>query len=544
MAPTPGLNGQAKDVRALEESYDVAIVGGGIVGTGIARDASLRGLKVLLLEQEDFGYGTTARSSRLVHGGLRYLAHCDFGLVRQDMKERELLLRKAPHLVRPISFLIPVYDSGVFRRLYLRAGLMLYDLLAFGSSLPHNAWMPRNDVLEMEPGLECRELRGAFRYADAQVDMPERLCIENVLDAVAHGARAFNYMRVAKLVRNGNVVAGVEVDDLVGGDRYTVKARVVVNAAGPWAAAVAGDQASLKMLRLSQGSHIVTESLSRNAVVTFSQRDGRLLFIIPWLGQSLVGTTDIEYHGDPAAVRPTLAEVSYLLESAEKLCSAGGSSHPIHYALAGLRALASKGGTSTSNVSRTHKIIVHERQGGPSGLLSVFGGKLTGYRHIAQQVTDEVCALLGHTAHCRTAEEPLPGARDWKRPTSDEVERVARRHGLMQKTVVHLHDLYGSKADDVLALIEQDSGAAKPLYSGSEEVIAQVRYAVIHEGARRVADVLLRRCTSGLLSGQGRAGAPIVAGEMGRLLGWGQDRVDEEVCAYLATLDRDFPAVI
>jgi glycerol-3-phosphate dehydrogenase len=529
-----------RDPRSLAGSYDLIIVGGGIVGTGIARDASRRGLKVLLLEQEDYGYGTTARSSRLIHGGLRYLAHLDFRLVRKDLEERQTLLRIAPHLVRPVSFLIPVYGSSGWQRLYLGTGLHLYDILARGSTLPKHVWLPRADALAMEPRLEHRRLQGAFRYHDAQVDMPERLCIENLLDSASHGGVAFNYTRVHSLTSQSGRVTGVEVEDLMGSGRHTPKAKLVVNAAGPWASKLLGGLARDNLLRLSRGTHIITDPISQHAIVTFSQRDGRLMFIIPWLGNSLIGTTDIEYNGDPAAVRPTRAEVDYLRESARQLFPQSTLNDP-HYSLAGLRALVASRKASTSRVTRAHRVIIHSQQGGPECLISVFGGKLTGYRHIAEQVTDIVCRQLGHTAPCTTREEPLPSARGWQDTATSLMEQLASKHVIAEKTQRHLAQLHGARLPAILNHTLADPTAARPLYEGCVEILAQVRHAVLCEGAQTVADVLLRRCTTGLEPGQGHAAAACVASEIGNLLGWSEERVAAEIATYETTLARDLP---
>jgi glycerol-3-phosphate dehydrogenase len=535
------MNSHSRNPKCLSEGYDVIIVGGGITGTGIARDASRRGLSVLLLEQEDFGYGTTARSSRLVHGGLRYLAHLDFGIVRQDLKEREILLHHACHLVRPISFLIPLYGPSTFRRFYLGAGLTLYDLLARGSSLSPHKWLSRSETLNMELSLEPRELKGAFRYADAQVDMPERLCVENLLDATDHGATVFNYVRATGFTRNADGITGVEVEDLVGGDRYSPHAKMVVSATGPWAGEILGPTGD-GMLRLSQGSHLVTDGISQNAIVTLSERDGRLLFVIPWLGRSLIGTTDVEYTGDASSVRPTGLEIRYLKESIRGLFPNSASSST-HYSMAGLRALVPSRGGRTSNVSRTHKVVAHQELGGPQGLVSVFGGKLTSYRLIAEQATDAVCRCLRHNVPCNTREAPLPGAHNWH-PAAANVEQIATEYALAPDTVRHLSQLYGARMDEVLGYVRDDPATARPLFGGSPEIVAQVRHAVLHEGAQKVADVLLRRCTTGLGPDQGREAVATVAEEMRQLLGWGPGQVAEQVVAYERTLARDFPQEI
>ena len=270
-----------RDFGSLENTFDVVVIGGGIIGCGIARDSALRGLKTLLLEKEDFSYGTTSRSSRLIHGGLRYLRQFQFGLVRQDMREREVLLRIAPHLVHPLPFLIPLAKPS--DRAVMAAGTLLYDILSFDKTLPSRKHFSHAETLLMEPDLRIEGLRGSYRYHDCEVPFTERLCLENALSAAENGAIVLNHAKVTDILKDGKTVKGVQVQDVLTGRAYAVTSRMVVNAAGHWMDALCGMVYSqpMRLVRRTKGIHLVTRRLSNNALVLFAKSDGRLWFIIP-----------------------------------------------------------------------------------------------------------------------------------------------------------------------------------------------------------------------------------------------------------------------
>jgi len=385
-------------LRGLDRTFDLLIVGGGIIGAGIARDAALRGLDVALVEKADYGGGTTAGSTRLIHGGLRYLAMLDFRLVRLDLRERETLLRIAPHLVKPLAFLIPFHGRNPLYRAKLQAGLRLYDALSRDRSLPGHRFLTAAEVRREEPCLEVRGLQGAALYYDAQVDSPERLALENILDARARGAVALNYCEAV-----GRAPGGLLVRDTITEATTEVRARVMVNAAGPWFDRVAARIAPphpRPLIRTTKGIHLACAPVSRQANVLFSRVDGRLFFVIPWQGYSWVGTTDTDFTGDPALARATREDADYLLASARPFFP--GLAAP-YWSNAGVRALVTAKGDESS-VSRLHR--VHSAP----GLVSVLGGKITGYRAIAEEATEAVCSQLKTPRRERslTAETPLP----------------------------------------------------------------------------------------------------------------------------------------
>ncbi len=522
------------------EKFDLIVVGGGIVGAGIARDATLRGLKTLLLEKEDFAYGTTSRSSRLIHGGLRYLQHLDFRLVRQDMREREILLRIAPHLVHPLPFLIPI--TRPLDRVVMALGMRLYDLLSSDKTILSYQYLSRRETLELEPSLELKSLAGAYLFYDCQVPFAERLCLENALSAAEHGASVVNHAKLTGIVKQGNAISGVNLEDVLSGQSYQIAAHMLVNAAGHWADEVCGmlHSSAKPMLRRTKGIHLLVPKICRNALIIFAQADGRLLFTIPWQDYSLIGTTDTDYSGDLDAVHAEGKDVAYLLAEVRQAFS-GVQMEDIFYTTAGLRSLVDSGTRRASDVSRAHKLIDHEKRDGVVGFISVAGGKLTGYRAIAQEAVDLVCHKLGIKTSCTTAELPLPGASS---VSKQEVETAAQESGLPQGTLAHLNALYGSRFYNILKLARSDARGGQAICPHSPDILAQIWHAVKEEGALTVGDFLLRRSMVGLSSCQGLDAVETVAQEMGRLLGWSTDEQRRQVETYrsLIALSQRFRA--
>lgn len=517
--------------RLHNEEFDVVVIGGGIIGAGIARDAALRGLRVALFEKRDFGSGTTAGSTRLIHGGLRYLEMLDFRLVRMDLRERETLLKIAPHLVRPLEFIVPFYDATAFYRWKMKIGMMLYDLLSFDKSLPDHRSLSGDEVAEMEPALRREGLQGAVLYYDAQADSPERLCIENIIDAVGHGAQTFNYAEVVGAVRESGGVRGVRVRDLLSGTggEVEVRARVVVNASGAWFDRVARGLTDepTDRIRTTKGIHLTCAPVTRRAVVVFSPIDDRLMFVIPWLGYSWLGTTDTDFAGDPATAHATKEDVAYTIESAARRLPALATSE-IYYSNAGVRALVKKDG-SESSVSRMHR-IADGAGSGASNLISVMGGKITGYRQIAEEATDAVCSKLNNTAPCVTARSPLPGASDGG--SRANVEREGSSAGLTTEAVEHLKNLYGTRSAKVISVAAEDASLCERLSPFAHDIAAQVPFAAREEQCSRVADFLLRRTMLGFSEDQGRSAVLRVAALLARELGWSEERTRSEIEEY------------
>jgi glycerol-3-phosphate dehydrogenase len=374
--------------------HDVVIIGGGINGAGIARDAAMRGLNVLLIDKGELGAATTSASTRLIHGGLRYLEHFEFGLVRESLREREILLKIAPHLVKPLAITIPIYKQSKRGRLTIRAGMILYDLLSWGKSLPNHRMLSRTETLERWPGLNPEDLVGSALYYDAQVEFPERLVVANALSAREFGAEVLTHTRVTSLTGSGVQFAG-----------QFVEASVIINAAGPWVDRVL-ERAPVKSPKLiggTKGSHIIVPvfpGAPSNAIYLEARSDGRPIFIIPWNKLFLIGTTDVRFEGDPDEVRCELWEIDYLLsETNLALPDAGLTRDSILDTYSGVRPLP--------NQSSTRRHFIREHPQLPK-LLSIVGGKLTTYRSLSEECVDLIFRKLGKDSPpCRTARELL-----------------------------------------------------------------------------------------------------------------------------------------
>jgi glycerol-3-phosphate dehydrogenase len=485
--------------------FDAAIIGGGIIGAGIARDLALRGVQVALVEKEDFGGGATSGSTRLVHGGLRYLEMLDFSLVRMDLREREILLRIAPHLVKPLEFRIPFVGQSAWFRARMRVGLMLYDALSFDRSLPGHRFLGNAEVLAGEPALTEERLHGAASYFDAQVSMPERLCLENLIDAARHGAVVQNYCEVRSAGLSDTNVRSLRIRDTENGEEAELRAKVFVNATGAWfdrvQTLVSG--APSRRLRTTKGIHLTCAPMVNKANVLFSPIDGRLFFVIPLFGKTWIGTTDTDYPDDPTGVRAGPADIEYLLRSVEPFFPAIRSL-PIYSTNAGVRALVRQEG-SESSVSRLHRI--EETQ---PDMFSVLGGKITGYRAIAQEAADAVCARLGIGARCQTAARTLPGGGSPPPATEEGWET-----------------LYGSRASELAAL-------AGPY----GRIGAQARLAVRQEFCRHLDDFLLRRTAFGFASDMGASVAPDALGALSEECSWTRERRDAEWSRYRVAAER------
>ena len=386
--------------------HDVVIIGAGINGAGIARDAAMRGLKVLLIEKGEPGEGTTVASTRLIHGGLRYLEHFEFGLVHESLRERETLLRIAPHLVRPLAITIPIYKQSKRGRLTIRAGMILYDLLSWGKSLPRHQMLSRTETLKRWPGLNPDGLVGSALYYDAQVEFPERLVMDNVLSAREFGAEVLTHTRVTNLVVEDGKISGVEFEN---SQKQFVEAAVVINAAGPWIDQVL-ERAPLKSPKLiggTKGSHIVVPPFPcapENAIYLEARSDRRPIFVIPWNKLYLIGTTDVRFEGDPDEVRCEPWEIDYLLsETNLALPGAHLTRDSIVDTYSGVRPLPVTNDKDEQSITRRHFIRQHPQL---PNLLSIVGGKLTTYRSLAEECVDLIFQKLGKDSPpCRTAIE-------------------------------------------------------------------------------------------------------------------------------------------
>ncbi|MFZ5861583.1 MAG: glycerol-3-phosphate dehydrogenase/oxidase [Nitrospirota bacterium] len=510
-----------------QEPYDVIVIGGGVVGSWVACDAAQRGLRVALFEQGDLASGTSSRTSKLIHGGLRYLEQGAFRLVAEGTRERAVWLRIAPHLVRPLPFLFPLYRGAGRSPWMVRLGMTLYDVLSWYRNVEPHRMLSAAEAKRLEPSLRDATLVGAARFFDAQMD-DARACLEVGLCAAAAGARIETGARVDGLLRRDGRVIGVRV-----GTRE-VFARVVVNAAGPWldrVSAMADGPAA--RIRMTRGAHLVLPPLLReHALVLAARRDGRVFFVIPWRGYSLVGTTDVDYSGDPSAVVCSDEERRYLLDETRKALP--GSVIPdadVLAEFAGVRPLAYESGGTASAVSR-EDLVAED----PNGVIAIAGGKFTTARAVAERAVTRVAARIGRTdlSPCRTATAPLVGGHPVPTDQAHAWRARALSLGLSDAQADALSAMYGSRFGSLLDLAARH-GTGGRLHPDLPWVGVQVDFAVQHEMARTVEDVLRRRLPIALGPHRfNRVVTRLVAERMGALLGWDAEAREGYVTRYLA----------
>ena len=484
--------------RMRSTPFDILVIGGGVTGVSIARDAALRGYSVALVEQADFASGTSSRSSKLVHGGLRYLESFEFGLVFEACQERRLALRNSPNLVRPLPCVFPVHRGDPRPLWQIAIGMLLYDALAtFRNIERHQIW-GKGRTLREEPVIGPDGLSGATHYYDAATD-DARLTLTIALDAHQAGAVLANYAQVVELLRDNRQVVGAQVRDRLAGAEFEVRARVVANATGPWTDALLkmADPNAARRLRPTKGVHLIVPSgriRSRAAITLNSPRDGRLMFLIPWGEFSVIGTTDTDYEGDPADVHADAADVAYILEAARHAFPVAGIGEAdVISTYAGLRPLVADDAPTGYKVSREHQILDTA-----PGFFTIAGGKLTTWRSMAEEMVNELVRYLGREHGRRpgrpgqTARRILPGGdiADWHSFLARQVIEHSGRFS--PETITHLIAAYGTGFADVLAQAEKDS-LGEPLVAGLPYLKAEALYAVHHEMAVTLEDILARR---------------------------------------------------
>jgi glycerol-3-phosphate dehydrogenase len=509
-----------------EANYELIVIGAGINGAAIAREAALAGLKVLLVERGDVGGGTSSASSRLIHGGLRYLEHFELGLVHESLHERERLLTHAPHLVEPLELCIPIYRGARRGRWQIGVGLALYDWLSAGKSLPKRRAFGRDELLAQMPGLNPAGLVGGASYYDAQVRYPERLVLENVRDALVHGAVLETYSRVTRVRVEQGRATGVEWQSARG--RGAATAPLIVNAAGPWVDEVLGTIRHTRLIGGTKGSHIVVPPFPgapRSGVYVEAGADHRPFFILPWNDLFLIGTTDERFDGDPAAATFDARERSYLVSETERVFpGAAGLGERVLYTQTGVRPLPHRPRGAEGSITRRHLIRRHRAA---RGLYSIVGGKLTTHRALAEDVMKKLRRELPRPASpSATRERPLPGAL----PSAERDALLGDLAGrLGERQAQRLWRVYGRHAADVAALAASPELAA-PLAGGI--LTAELVHALTSEWAQTLEDVLQRRCMAGLAGDFGLAAAPAAAAALERLGFWDAPRAAHELNEY------------
>jgi len=534
-----------------QEEFDVAVVGGGITGAGVALDAAARGYSVALLERADYASGTSSRSSKLVHGGLRYLQNFDLGLVREALLERQLMVALAPHLVRPLPLVVPAFEGAHPDRL-VGVGLNLYDVMsrersrkgAGGRRGRGESWSPERhrvisgeEVVELLPALAARAPTSGYLFYDCQTD-DARLVLTVLGEAERFGAVCANRVAVTGLLERGGSACGVSALDVESGERFELRAANVINATGVWADELRPqelhDEAELPRIRPSRGTHVTLthEDLPLVGGAIVPAGGGRTIFALPWLGHALVGTTDNDYEGPLEHIRPSGEDVEYLLDAVNAFFGTALTSASLTGAFAGVRPLISTG-DSKKSVDISRKAELYETS---SGMITITGGKLTTWRRMAKMTVDRLVERDARDAPCRTHEIPLGQAID-----ADELPRVEGVGATAGADPYRaLAARYGYAAHQVLALAAERAELAQPIVPGLPDLLAEVALAARREQARSLGDVLLRRTRLGLLAaraltGAGELGSQTlrrVAETMARELAWDGARAERELAVF------------
>jgi glycerol-3-phosphate dehydrogenase len=527
--------------RYSNQQFDLVIIGGGITGAGIARDAAIRGMKVALLDKRDFAGGTSSKSSGMVHGGLRYLRQLDIKMVKESLREREALLHLAPHLVQPRPHLIPSY-KGQLEKLELQIGMIGYDLLAASKSLPRYQKLSDKEVGEREPLLKKSGLRGGFVYYDCLVN-DARLTLATLKSAAEHGAAIANYVSCVGLEMEGGAVKGLHFEDVLGGGRGTIHAKVVVNATGSWTdtiRAFAGE--TKKMLRPTKGVHLVVrrEALKVNHIIVMFTPDNRIIFVVPFGRSTYIGTTDTDYSGPLDAVRAEAEDVSYLLNTVnEAFEDLRLTECDVVSTWAGLRPLLKEEGRPSS-ISRDYEIAV-----GDNGLVSIAGGKLTTHRAMAEALLDEVLDRFGEQfehpfSECQTADLPLYGGdiADFEKYAAGELKGLGDRWGLSPDVIARLVRHYGTDYLKILSLGLTNREFLDPLSPDTIVLKGEVIYAVEDEMTMSLEDFLERRTDMMHFDPHwGTSIAEEVADLMGKRLQWDEAERERQLTAYRTAVE-------
>jgi len=533
-----------RNVAALGETpFDLTVIGGGINGAATAREAALRGMKVALVDAHDFAGGTSSRSSKLIHGGLRYLDQFEFRLVHEARRERRLLRQLAPHLAWPVPFLLPIYHGDPYSPLKIRLGLSIYDLLGNLGAADRHQTLNKDELLRRVPALQADGLRAGALYHDSETD-DARLTIENILDAGAHGAVIANYAEIrgfnlnARKANGSPVVASAELEDRRTGKRYEISSRFWVNATGPWVDPVRGllpGYDGSKTVRLTKGTHIVIPPVAGDFAMFAAILPGKRIFVMmPWHGHALLGTTDTDYEADPSQVRPDHEDVEYLLRALNRVLRKPLQTSDVIGSFAGLRALALQPGASPSENTREYRF---HQDPWADNLVTVCGGKLTTARSLGEKLVDQIVADLpgrspaSWTGH-PTRKAPLPGGHtdDFEGYLKDASAGAVRLFDVPGATAERIVRTYGTRWQQVLEPIRTDRKLAEPLPGGAECLGAEVVFAIENEMALEIEDFLLRRSGLSWYAAYAlREAVPRVAEIFAGRLGWDAARRESSI---------------
>ncbi len=527
-------------MKKLKENYDVLIIGGGINGAGIALDAVLRGYSVLLLEKNDFGGFTTSGSTKLIHGGLRYLEYMEFSLVRESLREREILLQNAPHLVKPLQIDFPLYSHSERGPLMIKMGMILYDLLSYDKSMPNHKVLFTKEGYGLPKtlkSLQAKGLKGVASYYDCQIQYPERLCLDTILAAEENGADLLNYSQFLGMKREDDFYS-IKFKELNNGTEFSTKATYIVNATGPFVDEV-NKVISENIPRLmggTKGSHILIRKFEggpENGLYIESIQDGRPFFIIPWDDYYLVGTTDIFYKNTLDRITASEEEINYLLKELNYFMDAKTfSREDILYTYSGIRPLPFEPDKKEKKVTRKHIIHDHEDEGFKN-YYSIVGGKLTTFRSLAEDTMDYIDKKNGSQNKCRT--------KDYKFIKEQNgtiiYELLSEKYEIDIETITFLNNYYGDKFIEVLKLTDEDKSLKEKISHEHIDIKAQIVYAIKNEKAKTLKDIILRRSSIGTHEDLGYNSAENVAETASFIFNWSKERKEEEITTFKESIN-------
>ncbi len=525
----------------FDKEFDLIIIGGGINGTGIAREASERGLKVLLLEKNDFASGCTAYSTRLIHGGLRYLEYFEISLVQESLAEREILLKNANHLVSPLELCIPVYKNDKRPLWEISLGMALYDFLSISKSLPSHRILSKLDFIAYEPNINSSDLIGSAVYYDSQITYPERICLENVLMANFYGAVTLNHAEVVEVKLENNLVKQLRFIDKLNGKDFFVSGKCVVNVSGPWVDNVCKlfNSNIKRLIGGTKGSHIVVnKSLNgpTHAVYTSAKKDGRPFFIIPWLDFYLIGTTDIIFNGDLEKVSADVDEIDYLISEANNVfLNLKLSKNDVLYSYSGVRPLPYVDSKTPGSITRKH--IIHDHfNDGIHNLFSIVGGKLTTYRNLSEQFVDSLFFklkmpnILSKSKHI-----PLLGCLNSDPKSFISSNYATYKDKISLNTFKHLISIYGSRYFEVLKSSDENSNLLEPITPGLSPIKAEILFS-FKELAYTVSDVMARRLPLVFNSDLGESQLPFVLESLKKQFNYSSQELESQSGDYFNNL--------
>jgi glycerol-3-phosphate dehydrogenase len=543
------------------EIFDIIIIGGGITGCATAMDGVLRGLKVCMIEKNDFGCGTSAATSKLIHGGLRYLATADFGIVRECLRERRYLQMNAPHLVVPLPFLMPIFSSHGKSRSIMFAGFSVYDLLSYDRNripdkdkhMPRTKWLNKKKTLELESMLSEENLKGAFYYYDCASLHPDRLTLEFVHTAAEAGAVCLNHVKAIGSILKDNQVIGIRCRDEISGEELEIKGRLSINVGGPWAEEILETLGGIKKIGLKKalGIHLITDPIlsQKECTLAISTKTGQHFFIIPWQGHSLIGTTDVPYEGKMAELRMTKAFIKdFMAEVRQHLPKINLEIKNIHHAIIGVRPLIGQQGLSSYKVSRKHEIFDHKKLGGREGVMTVIGGKYTTSRNLGEIIINSAIKKLSsydsvwktkNVSKSYTKFHVMFSGKT-KNVNSFIKNAIKENPDMDDRIISHLIELYGSNYIEILELVRHNSELGRmigPNNRNLPNIIAEIHHTVQKESALTLEDYIMRRSEIGNLGNPGDEFLNTAASEMGTLLNWDDDRKKKEIQA----LNQCFP---